>query len=570
MSELPIVVHLCCFNEAAFIEPCIRSVIDHVDAIYVIEGAWLTAAKTCGLTHSNDGTLEILKKLRKEYPNKISVSCLNEPTQLDQRNKHFELCDKPHWLWILDGDEIYQPEEVEKIAAATRRTDYEAFKATSLTFVNDAYHYVTIDFPRLFRINEFGYKFVDPNTLRKPNGELQTLCREPIAEFYHYSYLERSPGRMRQKIDDRIATHSEFKWQNVGGYIKRDGINFKTNSHVPEIVRGHPLLAGSAPAEAFRYNKRDNIGFLICSGMGNLIMATPMLKALRACKPDARISVLTWDRGSDIIQGWGVIDDVITKHHAHFVNSIGGLDYLLVSPTAHIKYPGVFEYSKNIVLPKDKGGAWGKHESAYNMDLIRDAFGYIGPTPSCECFISEQNIQYAESFVGKPGSYIVVAAGYLHEAHWHNKHFGNKNYAALLPFLAQYSDIIMLGDEDDRENADRILADSGINNGVNFCGQTERSIKNAAAIIRGAKAVVGNDGGLLHIAACFNVPTMAIWTFTNPIKNMPRNSRLKLVMLPCRKRTTCQHGNWEKCIYKPCKDIPVSLAVRKFVELMEK
>ena len=565
--SMPIVVHMCVFNEAAFLKPCIESIIDYVDKIVVIEGTWGTATKTCGLRRSNDGTIDILHKLHINYPQKIIVRHLNEPTQLDQRTKHFELYPDAHWLWIVDGDEIYEPQEVQKIVAATKRNDFEAFKATSFTFVNDAHHYVNIDFPRLFRIDEPGYKFIDPNTLRKPNGRLQTLCEEPIAGFYHYSYLERSPGRMRQKIDDRIATHGEFKWERIGGNIKRRGIVFNTTERIPEAVREHPLLSSRLAGEAFTYTERERFGFLINSGMGNLIMATPMLKALRDMKPDARISVLTWERGSDIIQGWDAVDDVVTQHHAHFVNSIGGLDHLLVSPTAHIKYPGLFEYSRNIVMPKDKGGAWGKHESEYNLDLIRD-FGYVDKNPGYHCFISPENIEDAEILTGSIGDYIVVAAGYLREGHWRLKHWGNKNYAKLLPFLVQHGPIVMVGDKNDREDADRILADSGITGGLNLCGGTEGNIKTAAAVISGARAIVGNDGGLLHVAACFNVPTLAIWTFTNPIKNLPLNSRLKLAMLPCHKRTVCQHGQWEQCVKKGCTKIPLELVQRKFVELI--
>lgn len=565
--NLPIVVHLCCFNEAAFIEPCIRSIIDYIDKIIIIEGTWSTATKTSGLRRSNDGTLDILQKLHDEYPSKIIIRYLNEPTQLAQRTKHFEIYSHPHWMWILDGDEIYELQEVQKIVAATKRNDFEVFKATSLTFANDAYHYVTIDFPRLFRIDKPGYKFIDPNTLRKPDGSLQTLCKEPIAEFYHYSYLERSPGRMKQKIADRIETHGEFKWEIVDGHIKRKNIKFHETTHVPSIVRKHPLLTNKSPATAFDYKERENIGFLVNSGMGNLIMATPMLRALRDMKPDARISVLTWDRGSDIIQGWGAIDDVVTQHHAHFVSSIGGLDYLLVSPTAHIKYPGVFEYSKNVIMPQSKGGVWGKHESEYNLDLIRE-FGYVGENPGYECFISSENIADAEMLTGGVGNYIVVAAGYLREGHWSLKHFGNDNYAKLLPFVARYGPIVMVGDKNDKEDADRILADAAIIGGLNLCGATEGNVKTAAAIISGAKAIVGNDGGLLHIAACFNVPTVAIWTFTNPIKNLPLNRNLKLAMLPCHKRPTCQHGNWQHCESKGCTQVPLELVQNKFIELM--
>ena len=567
MHNLPIVVQLACFNEAAFIEQSIRSVINYINKVIVIEGSWLSCAKTCGLKRSNDGTIDILYRLRKEFGDKISIYHLNEPTQLDQRNKYFELCQYAHDMLILDGDEVYQPEEIEKVVAATKRTDFEVFKTTSLTFVNDAHHYTPIDFPRLFRIDGPGYRFTDPNTLIKPDGSEQTVCQEPVAEFLHFSYLNRSPGRMQQKINDRIATHSEFAWELHGDYIKRREVSEKLlyTDKIPEIVKDHPLLQTKAPQEAFQYKEPEKIGFLINSGLGNLVIATPMLRALRTIKPEARISVLTWERGSDIIQGWDAVNEVVTQNHAQFLYSIGGLDYLLVSPTAHIRYPGVFELSKNLVLPQDKGGVWGKSEAQYNLDLIRQAFGYDGPTPQPECFLTQENYEDAKILTGSAKDYIVVAAGYLKEGHWALKHWGNDNYAKLLPFLAQYGPIVMVGDKDDREDAKEILEKSGIA-GLNCCGCCD--IKTSSAIIAQAKSICGNDGGLLHIASCFRIPTLAIWTFTSLLKNLPLNPNLKVAALPCDKRNICQHGFYHNCESKVCKNVPIELVVSKFQELI--
>ena len=61
MNKLPIVAHLCVASQDAFLEPAIRSVIDYVDKIIVIEGYWLTGSKANGgLLRSTDNTIPIL------------------------------------------------------------------------------------------------------------------------------------------------------------------------------------------------------------------------------------------------------------------------------------------------------------------------------------------------------------------------------------------------------------------------------------------------------------------------------------------------------------------------------
>ena len=308
--------------------------------------------------------------------------------------------------------------------------------------------------------------------------------------------------------------------------------------------------------------------------MGNLLLATPMLRTLRDMKPEARISVLTWERGADIIQGMPWIDDVITHAHEHFVRSIGGLDYLLLSPVAHLRYPLVFANSKKIIEIPGREGPWIKSEASYNLDLLKE-FGYDTSSP-CQygpfCYINEWHIDQAINAIKpiKPQSYIAIAAGYLRSDHWSLKHFGNDNYRQLIKQLIKNYNIVLVGSEEDRKDADFILATGETNNlRLNLCGRLD--IKTSAAVIAGAKAIIGNDGGLLHVAACFDLPTVAIWTFTSLIKNMPLNPNLILAAEQCNKRTICQHGWFAKCEYEQkCRKISVEKVLNKFNQLIEK
>lgn len=60
--------------------------------------------------------------------------------------------------------------------------------------------------------------------------------------------------------------------------------------------------------------------------------------------------------------------------------------------------------------------------------------------------------------------------------------------------------------------------------GMNLLEKT--SLLEAAAIMAGAKAVVGMEGGLIHLAGCTDVPIIASYTFVNPDIMMPiRNNQ---------------------------------------------
>ncbi len=54
---------------------------------------------------------------------------------------------------------------------------------------------------------------------------------------------------------------------------------------------------------------------------------------------------------------------------------------------------------------------------------------------------------------------------------------------------------------------------------INLAGRTD--LKELVALIAGARAVVSNDTGPMHIAAAFNKPLVALFGPTDPVKTGP-------------------------------------------------
>lgn len=77
--------------------------------------------------------------------------------------------------------------------------------------------------------------------------------------------------------------------------------------------------------------------------------------------------------------------------------------------------------------------------------------------------------------------------------------------------------IILLGGEEDKEDANAIASMDPIKI-YNSCGKF--SINESADLVRNAKLVVSNDTGLMHIAAAFKKPIIALWGNTTPQMGM--------------------------------------------------
>jgi heptosyltransferase II len=71
------------------------------------------------------------------------------------------------------------------------------------------------------------------------------------------------------------------------------------------------------------------------------------------------------------------------------------------------------------------------------------------------------------------------------------------------------------------------IIQSAEGHGINLVGKT--SLKEAMEILSMAKLVVTNDSGLMHVAAAFNLPTIAIFGSSSPTYTPPLSKHSRVV-----------------------------------------
>ncbi|WP_330893035.1 lipopolysaccharide heptosyltransferase II [Ramlibacter alkalitolerans] len=119
------------------------------------------------------------------------------------------------------------------------------------------------------------------------------------------------------------------------------------------------------------------------------------------------------------------------------------------------------------------------------------------------------------------GGYVVMAPGaeYGPAKRW--PHFG-----ALAQRIAQPVVLLGSGKEADLCEAIALQAPGRTRN---LAGKT--SLLEAFALIAGAGNVVSNDSGLMHVAAAFGVPQVALFGSSSPLHTPPLNDRAQVVWL---------------------------------------
>lgn len=150
--------------------------------------------------------------------------------------------------------------------------------------------------------------------------------------------------------------------------------------------------------------------------------------------------------------------------------------------------------------------ARGRHAIERNRQLAAQALGYV-PEGQADYGISPPAIARPDWLAQQP--YAVL----LHATSRADKLWDEANWVALGHYLHEkhIRCVLPWGSEAERARSLRLAA--AIPDAV---APPQLSLDEAAALLGGARAAIGVDTGLAHLAAALGVPTIGIYTATNP------------------------------------------------------
>src|SRR4051812_22432230 len=122
------------------------------------------------------------------------------------------------------------------------------------------------------------------------------------------------------------------------------------------------------------------------------------------------------------------------------------------------------------------------------------------------------------------GGYYVFAPGaeYGPAKRWPVIHFAELAKSLSHP-------VVLLGSAKEADLCAEISQVAGEGKCLDLAGKT--SLEHAFALIAGARAMVSNDSGLMHVAAAFGVPQVAVFGSSSPLHTPPLNDKAQVVWL---------------------------------------
>ncbi len=325
------------------------------------------------------------------------------------------------------------------------------------------------------------------------------------------------------------------------------------------------MLKGSTGSSTTCTQSREAILVIAPTWLGDAVMATSFLAALRARRPDAAVAVLCGEYAAEIFRRSPAIDSLVEYRGRGIRTRIaaaraasrgaGGFDVCFVLPPSlssaivargsgarrRLGYGG---QGRRVFLT-DTLPASGYRDGHLSSAYLRLLERYTGrpehrtPLPA---IVPPPSWRETSRAIGGGERYFVIAPGATYGS---AKVWPHERYAALSRMLLSRlgGAAVIVGRGAEREGAAALAA---------LIGPAARNLAGALplesliAALRGAAVVIGNDSGPVHVASALGVPVVAVFGPTSAEWTAPRGPAVRVIRddvecAPCFKRE-CPSG----------------------------
>ncbi|MCP4649524.1 MAG: glycosyltransferase [PVC group bacterium] len=322
--------------------------------------------------------------------------------------------------------------------------------------------------------------------------------------------------------------------------------------------------------------------------LGDVILISPALKALREKHPKASISLLIKKEYKDIIQACPFIDELIilkNKGIGEIVKNIlklkkEGFDVSIDFQNNRLSHlmcflagiPRRFGYKNN------KFG-WllncGIANKIKNIDPVAHQ-GYVLQSLGVEIsdkklslWMNERNEEKAKGFLARQWlaqGQMLIGINAIASRRWQSKVWLSEYYAQLADKLANEFNarILFTGIDQNRDEIETIIAQTNCKP-INACGKT--SLIELAALVKYCAVFLTVDSAPMHIAAAVGTPFVALFGPTDPTRHLPYAEKFVLI----KKNLDCAPCYKTKCFDKKCmKEISVDEVYSAMIESVDK
>jgi len=351
---------------------------------------------------------------------------------------------------------------------------------------------------------------------------------------------------------------------------------------------------------SIEFDSLERILIVRLDNIGDLVMLSPSVKALRTRCPRASITLLCSKAGAQVAPLIEEIDDIIVERVV-WQDAFGDLpldptrEMALVARIAEYRFDAAFIFTSfsqspypptyacylagipvRVAQTEHFGGSllshWvappppSTHQALRNCNLLQGV-GIEIEDPSLALSIPgevEESVDELLESVAIDGAYIAIAPGASCAA----RRYGEERFLEVASLLTRATDlpVVILGSERETELVaalERIPLPKGV---ISLVGRS--SVPQFAELLKRSSFVIGNDSSAMHFADAFGRPMVILFSGTDLEEQWrPRRAEAKLL----RRDTPCAPCYGFKCQYNmECLDFTPQEVVSHVLDLMQK
>jgi lipopolysaccharide heptosyltransferase II len=272
--------------------------------------------------------------------------------------------------------------------------------------------------------------------------------------------------------------------------------------------------------------------------IGDTVLATPSLIALKRFLPHAEVDVLLEDWVAPLLDGFGSVDNVLTvgrdstsrmrtawqlrrRHYDVAFNLHGGTTgTFFVAASGAKRRVGYTEYQYSFLythLLTSASEFWQKkhtHSVEQQLALLGSVGVPLNNPERTRLDVSPDAVRsLEEKFSAKPHGTRKEFALIHPAAAFDTKQWATENFARIAEFLAGKGiDIVAVAAKAERAVLDKLQSAAK----VPITTFDDLSLPEITALSSKARIFVGNDSGIAHIAAAVNTPTVVVFGSSDP------------------------------------------------------
>lgn len=306
------------------------------------------------------------------------------------------------------------------------------------------------------------------------------------------------------------------------------------------------------------------------SSIGDIVLTTPILRAIKRQLPTAEIHYLTKKSFSSLVDInphlskvftieksiQEVLPQLIAEQYDFLVDLHNNLR--TASLKRKLRIPSAAFPKLNISKWLLVNFKWNKLPNVHIVDRYFEAvksIQVVNDGKPCEFFLlPEDEVDVTEQFQVATNQFVALAIG----AQFATKRLPTHKLVEIINQIEH--PVILLGGLGDTEIATEICAKTAHKQVVNACGKL--TLRQSASVVKQAAVILTHDTGLMHIASAFQIPTVSVWGNTVPELGM-------YPYFPSNKTGFSMH-EVENLTCRPCSKIGFQACPKKHFNCMEK